>query len=185
MSSSPAQPPEAHQPADNQLANKSQAWSALFSEPMSELVKRYTASVDFDKRLWAADIEGSLAHADMLAAQGIIGAEDLAAIRKGMAQIREEITSGSFEWHLDLEDVHLNIEARLTDRWSASPASGCTPAARATTRWPPTSACGCATRSTRSSACWASCSGRAGRPGRSGTPTPSCPASPTCRWPSR
>ncbi len=115
MSSSPADSLADGQPADNQLANKSQAWSALFSEPMSELVKRYTASVDFDKRLWAADIQGSLAHADMLAAQGIIGADDLAAIQKGMAQIREEIASGRFEWKLDLEDVHLNIEARLTE----------------------------------------------------------------------
>jgi argininosuccinate lyase len=88
--------------SSNQLDKKSQAWSALFSEPMSELVKRYTASVDFDKRLWAADIQGSLAHADMLAAQGIIGADDLAAIQKGMAQIREEIASGRFEWKLDL-----------------------------------------------------------------------------------
>ncbi len=96
------------------LANKAQAWSALFSEPMSELVKRYTASVDFDKRLWRADIEGSLAHAGMLAAQGIIGAQDLADIRRGMAQITEEIESGRFEWKLELEDVHLNIEARLT-----------------------------------------------------------------------
>lgn len=98
----------------NQLDKKSQAWSALFSEPMSELVKRYTASVFFDKRLWAADIQGSLAHADMLCAQGLISADDLAAIQKGMAQITEEIQSGQFEWKLDLEDVHLNIEARLT-----------------------------------------------------------------------
>ena len=98
----------------NQLDKKSQAWSALFSEPMSELVKRYTASVFFDKRLWAADIQGSLAHADMLAAQGLISANDLAAIQKGMAQIRSEIEAGTFEWKLDLEDVHLNIEARLT-----------------------------------------------------------------------
>jgi argininosuccinate lyase len=96
------------------LANKAQAWSALFSEPMSELVKRYTASVDFDQRLWRADIEGSLAHAEMLTAQGVIGAQDLADIRRGMAQISEEIESGRFEWKLDLEDVHLNIEARLT-----------------------------------------------------------------------
>ena len=96
------------------LANKAQAWSALFSEPMSELVKRYTASVGFDRRLWRADIDGSLAHAEMLAAQGIIGADDLAAIRRGMAQIVEEIESGRFEWKLELEDVHLNIEARLT-----------------------------------------------------------------------
>jgi argininosuccinate lyase len=81
---------------------------------MSDLVKRYTASVFFDKRLWQADITGSLAHADMLAAQKIIGADDHASIQKGMAQITAEIESGAFEWKLDLEDVHLNIEARLT-----------------------------------------------------------------------
>ena len=100
--------------SQNQLDKKSQAWSALFSEPMSDLVKRYTASVFFDKRLWQADITGSLAHAEMLAAQGIIAAADLAAIRDGMARIIAEIESGKFEWKLDLEDVHLNIEARLT-----------------------------------------------------------------------
>ena len=98
----------------NQLDKKAQAWSALFSEPMSELVKRYTASVFFDKRLWQADIRGSLAHADMLAAQGIISAQDLADIQRGMAQIVADIEAGRFEWKLDLEDVHLNIEARLT-----------------------------------------------------------------------
>ena len=102
------------QPSDDPLANKQQAWSALFSEPMSALVQRYTASVTFDQRLWQADIEGSLAHADMLAAQGVIGAADLADIRRGMAQIRQEIEGGQFVWKLELEDVHLNIEARLT-----------------------------------------------------------------------
>ncbi|RQP25217.1 argininosuccinate lyase [Piscinibacter terrae] len=100
--------------SSNQLDKKSEAWSALFSEPMSDLVKRYTSSVFFDKRMWRADIAGSLAHAQMLAAQKIIGADDLAAIQKGMAQITQEIESGTFEWKLDLEDVHLNIEARLT-----------------------------------------------------------------------
>jgi argininosuccinate lyase len=100
--------------SDNQLDKKSQAWSALFSEPMSELVKRYTASVGFDKRLWQADIAGSLAHAGMLAAQGIITPQDLADIERGMAQIRADIEAGRFEWKLELEDVHLNIEARLT-----------------------------------------------------------------------
>ena len=100
--------------AVNQFDKKSQAWSALFSEPMSDLVKRYTASVFFDKRLWQADIAGSLAHAEMLAAQKIIGAEDHASIQKGLARITAEIESGAFEWKLDLEDVHLNIEARLT-----------------------------------------------------------------------
>ena len=81
---------------------------------MSDLVKRYTSSVFFDKRLYQADIAGSLAHADMLAAQGIISAADHASIQQGMAQITLEIESGAFEWKLDLEDVHLNIEARLT-----------------------------------------------------------------------
>jgi argininosuccinate lyase len=98
----------------SQLDKKSEGWSALFSEPMSELVQRYTASVGFDKRLWRADIDGSLAHARMLAAQKVISAGDLAAIEKGMAQIAADIESGAFEWKLELEDVHLNIEARLT-----------------------------------------------------------------------
>ncbi|MES2183941.1 MAG: argininosuccinate lyase [Pseudomonadota bacterium] len=98
----------------NQLDKKAEAWSALFSEPMSDLVKRYTSSVFFDKRLWQADIAGSLAHAEMLAAQGVISAEDHASIQRGMAQVAADITSGAFEWKLDLEDVHLNIEARLT-----------------------------------------------------------------------
>lgn len=98
----------------SQLDQKSQAWSALFSEPMSDLVKRYTASVFFDKRLWQADIRGSLAHAAMLARQKIISARDLADIQRGLAQVAGEIEAGTFEWKLDLEDVHLNIEARLT-----------------------------------------------------------------------
>ena len=102
-------------PDQNQFANKAQAWSARFSEPVSELVKRYTASVDFDKRLARVDIQGSLAHADMLAAQGIIGAQDLADIQRGMTQILSEIDAGSFQWLLDLEDVHLNIEKRLVE----------------------------------------------------------------------
>ena len=98
----------------SQLHNKSTAWSALFSEPMSDLVKRYTASVDFDKRLWRADIAGSLAHAQMLHAQGLLSADDWQSIVSGMDTIRQEIESGQFVWQLDLEDVHLNIEARLT-----------------------------------------------------------------------
>src|ERR1700744_5057076 len=98
----------------SQLHKKGEAWSARFSEPMSELVKRYTSSVFFDKRLALVDIQGSLAHADMLAAQKIIGEDDLEKIRTGMEQIRGEIERGEFEWLLDLEDVHLNIEARLT-----------------------------------------------------------------------
>ena len=99
----------------DQFAKKAEAWSARFSEPVSELVKRYTASVDFDKRLALYDIEGSLAHAEMLNAVGILSDADLALIGEGMARIRGEIESGRFRWSLDLEDVHLNIEKRLTD----------------------------------------------------------------------
>ncbi len=105
---------QSNQRSRDPLANKAQAWSALFSEPMSELVKRYTASVGFDQRLWRADIAGSLAHADMLAAQGVIAAQDLADIQRGLGQIAADIEAGRFEWKLDLEDVHLNIEAGLT-----------------------------------------------------------------------
>ena len=81
---------------------------------MSELVKRYTASVAFDKRMWRQDIRGSLAHAKMLARQSIISTVDYADIQRGMVQIVAEIESGAFEWSSDLEDVHLNIEKRLT-----------------------------------------------------------------------
>jgi argininosuccinate lyase len=98
-----------------QFSKKGEAWSARFSEPVSDLVKRYTASVFFDKRLAEVDIQGSLAHAEMLAYQKIIGADDYAAIQEGMAQIQGEIAAGKFEWLLDLEDVHLNIEKRLTE----------------------------------------------------------------------
>jgi len=90
------------------------AWSGRFSEPVSDLVKRYTASVIFDRRMWRQDIRASLAHARMLARQGIIGSADLAAIETGMATITSEIEAGGFNWNLDDEDVHLNIEKRLT-----------------------------------------------------------------------
>ena len=90
------------------------AWSGRFAEPVSDLVKRYTASVGFDKRLAHADIEGSLAHARMLAGSGILAAQDLADIERGLGEIRGEIDAGTFAWSLDHEDVHLNIERRLT-----------------------------------------------------------------------
>ncbi len=98
----------------DQFAYKTQAWSGRFSEPVSDLVKRYTASVDFDRRLARCDIDGSLAHAEMLCAVGVLGEEDLTAIRGGLEAIREEIARGEFAWSIDLEDVHLNIESRLT-----------------------------------------------------------------------
>ncbi|SCY79850.1 argininosuccinate lyase [Nitrosospira sp. Nl5] len=89
-------------------------WSGRFDEPVSELVQRYTASIDFDRRLADHDIQGSLAHARMLSDAGIIDANDLAAIESGLGRIRDEIRNGEFVWRLDLEDVHLNIEKRLT-----------------------------------------------------------------------
>ena len=95
-------------------STNSKAWSGRFSEPVDELVKRYTASVSFDQRMWAADIAGSRAHATMLARQKIISDKDLADIKQGLAQIEGEITRGEFTWSLDDEDVHLNIEKRLT-----------------------------------------------------------------------
>jgi argininosuccinate lyase len=89
-------------------------WSGRFSEPVDALVKRFTASVSFDQRLAFVDIDASLAHARMLAAQRIISRKDLAAIERGLARIRREIAAGRFEWSIDAEDVHLNIERRLT-----------------------------------------------------------------------
>ena len=116
MTSEPVTPPTAQPAAQTtETAETTQyTWAGRFNEPMSDLVKRYTASVNFDQRMWRQDIRGSLAHARMLARQGIIATQDLADIERGMAQITEEIESGRFVWSLDLEDVHLNIEKRLT-----------------------------------------------------------------------
>ncbi len=91
-----------------------ETWSGRFEEPVSKLVQRYTASVEFDQRLAEYDIQGSSAHAQMLADSEIITAKDLAKIEKGLRQIQKEIHNGTFDWRLELEDVHLNIEKRLT-----------------------------------------------------------------------
>ena len=90
-------------------------WSGRFNEPVTDLVKRYTASVAFDRRLAEFDIQGSLAHARMLYSVGVLGRRDLAAIQRGMARILAEVRAGTFPWSLDYEDVHLNIEHRLTE----------------------------------------------------------------------
>ncbi|MBL8539427.1 MAG: argininosuccinate lyase [Betaproteobacteria bacterium] len=89
-------------------------WSGRFAEPLDELTKRYTASIGFDHRLAAFDIQGSLAHARMLEAAGILTTADLAAIECGLSVILDEIRAGAFPWSVDDEDVHLNIEKRLT-----------------------------------------------------------------------
>ena len=95
-------------------AEQAGTWSGRFAEPVAERVKRYTASIMFDQRLAEFDIQGSLAHARMLQSTNIISSEDLASIETGMRQILGEIRAGGFAWSIDAEDVHLNIEKRLT-----------------------------------------------------------------------
>ncbi|MEO8486335.1 MAG: argininosuccinate lyase [Betaproteobacteria bacterium] len=101
-------------PGDDGAKPSPGAWSGRFAEPMSDRVARFQASVGFDRRLADADIDGSLAHARMLAAQGVITREDLESIERGMREIRADIHAGRFAWSLGDEDVHLNIERRLT-----------------------------------------------------------------------
>jgi argininosuccinate lyase len=94
---------------------RNQPWSGRFAEPTTELVQRFTASVSFDRRLAEFDVEASIAHSRMLHAVGIIGNTDLAAIEKGLTQIRTEIRAGAFPWSEAHEDVHFNIERRLIE----------------------------------------------------------------------
>jgi len=97
-----------HQPGTSHV------WGGRFGEATDAFVQRFTASVNFDQQLALQDIRGSLAHADMLAAVGVLSADELEQIHSGLAQIRDEITRGDFIWSEALEDVHMNIEARLT-----------------------------------------------------------------------
>jgi len=107
--------PSAGPQAASSLHTRHEGWSGRFSEPVADFVLRYTASVGFDQRLAQADIDGSLAHAWMLEQVGVLSEQDLQAIENGLGLIRAEIESGEFPWQLGLEDVHLNIEARLTE----------------------------------------------------------------------
>ncbi|QSR33583.1 argininosuccinate lyase [Marinobacterium iners] len=93
-----------------------QQWGGRFSEPTDAFVARFTASVDFDKRLYRHDIQGSVAHARMLAKVGVLTEEERDAIIRGLGEIRVEIERGEFEWSVELEDVHMNIEAALTKK---------------------------------------------------------------------
>ncbi|MFV0421669.1 argininosuccinate lyase [Oleidesulfovibrio sp.] len=89
-------------------------WGGRFRERTAGLVEEYTESVSYDRALYAQDIAGSKAHARMLARQGVISAEDAERIAEGLEQIRAEIESGEFVWRTEMEDVHMNIESRLT-----------------------------------------------------------------------
>ena len=93
----------------------SKLWGGRFSEATDSFVQRFTASVNFDQRMADEDIAGSLAHAAMLCAVGVLDEDELAEIQGGLAQVQEEIRSGNFNWSVALEDVHMNIEARLTE----------------------------------------------------------------------
>jgi argininosuccinate lyase len=93
----------------------SKLWGGRFTEATDSFVQRFTASVDFDRRMAEQDIEGSLAHAEMLHATGVLTQTELEEIRSGLTQVQREIDDGSFTWSTALEDVHMNIEARLTE----------------------------------------------------------------------
>ena len=100
------------------MSNKqdtSKLWGGRFSEATDSFVQRFTASVNFDRRMAAEDIAGSRAHADMLCAVGVLNREELAEIQAGLNQVEQEISDGTFQWSIELEDVHMNIEARLTE----------------------------------------------------------------------
>ncbi|NNM52247.1 MAG: argininosuccinate lyase [Pseudomonadales bacterium] len=91
-------------------------WGGRFQEPTDKFVEAFTASVSFDQRLYRHDIQGSVAHARMLQSVGVLTEAECLSIVKGLQEILAEIEAGSFEWRQDLEDVHMNIESRLTSR---------------------------------------------------------------------
>lgn len=103
---------------DDKTKNEStvKPWGGRFSEPTDAFVERFTASVNFDKRMYHHDITGSIAHATMLAAVGVLTDEEKTTIIDGLEAIHDEIEQGTFEWSVTLEDVHMNIEAALTKR---------------------------------------------------------------------
>lgn len=94
--------------------SKDKLWKGRFTEPTDAFVEKFTASVNFDKRLYAYDIAGSKAHAQMLENCGILSKTDRDQILQGLEDIQIDIESGNFAWSVELEDVHMNIEARLT-----------------------------------------------------------------------
>src|SRR3979411_1009146 len=89
-------------------------WGGRYKLGPAEIMEKINASIGFDRRLYAQDIAGSLAHCDMLVARGILTAKDGRAIKRGLQQVREEIESGRFKFSTKLEDIHFNVEARLT-----------------------------------------------------------------------
>ena len=95
--------------------SKSKLWGGRFTESTDSFVQTFTASVGFDWRLYRYDIAGSIAHASMLAHVGVLSVAEKDAIVDGLKRIETEIDAGQFQWKVELEDVHMNIEARLTE----------------------------------------------------------------------
>lgn len=99
------------------MTNKvNKQWGGRFSESTDAFVQAFTGSVDFDQRMYAEDIAGSMAHAEMLFTQGILTEEDFTLIKEGLAAVKAEIEAGHFPWSIELEDVHMNIESSLTEK---------------------------------------------------------------------
>ena len=99
------------------MSNKvNKQWGGRFSESTDAFVQAFTGSVDFDQRMYAEDITGSLAHAEMLFTQGILTQEDFNLIKEGLGRVKAEIEAGEFPWSIELEDVHMNIESSLTEK---------------------------------------------------------------------
>jgi argininosuccinate lyase len=117
---------------DKQASN--QMWGGRFASGPDAIMEEINASIDFDRKLYAQDIRGSLAHAAMLAKTGIISAEDCDKITHGLNTILSEIEEGRFCFSRQLEDIHMNIESRLAELIGPPPGD-CTPHVRATTRW--------------------------------------------------
>ena len=101
--------------SDRETGNSQELWGGRFSEPTDAFVQRFTASEAFDRQLAVYDIAGSRAHSKMLMSTGVLTADENAAIQQGLTNVLAEIERGSFEWYVAREDVHMNIEARLTE----------------------------------------------------------------------
>jgi len=101
--------------SNNQKSTNSQ-WGGRFSEGVDAFVEKFTASIEFDQRMYRQDIAGSIAHATMLEKTGILSSDELQQIINGLNEVQQDIESGNLEWSIPLEDVHMNIEARLTDK---------------------------------------------------------------------
>ena len=95
--------------------NQTKPWGGRFSEATDAFVEAFTASIQFDKRMYKQDIQGSIAHAKMLTQAGVLNAQECADIENGLAEIQNDIEAGNFEWSEALEDIHMTIEARLTE----------------------------------------------------------------------